>query len=119
MNPFKIFKVFAEGNALTVTHNSINKELMPELEQYWKSKGSFNNRLYAEFLRIRNTEVIKVEGDKSIQVVYDHSSDAFELRQGFVSMDGSKSDLEEAFTLKYVDLESVYQKAINLKQKQL
>jgi len=119
MNPFKIFKVFTGENTSSVTHNLINKDLMPEVEQYWVNKGRFNFNLYDRFLRIRNTELIRTEKKNSIQVIYDHSANIFELRQGIVSLDGLKCDLNEPFLVSLVDLEKVYETAYNIKQKQL
>lgn len=119
MNPFKLFRVMGAEITSSITHNSINKDLMPEVEQYWNSKGRFNYKLYDQFLKTRNTELIRTDKKKSIQVVYDHSSDVFELRQGFVSLDGSKTDLAEPFLINLSDLEKVYETVSNIKQKQL
>lgn len=119
MNPIKLFRVFAGDKTPTTTHNLINKELLPEVEQYWISKGRFNHSLYDRFLRIRNSALVRTEKSSSIQVIYDHSADIFELRQGFVSLDGLKSDLNEPFLISLVDLEKVYETVSNLKQKQL
>jgi len=119
MKSLKLFRVFGGIINPSKTHNSINKDLMPCVEEYWKSKGHFDKSLYHKILRIRNTETIKIEKNNSIQVVYDHSADVYELRQGFVSMDGSKSDLKQPFLINHVTLEKVYETVINLKQKQL
>lgn len=119
MKPIKLFRVLGGVTEPSVTHNAINKELMPEVEEYWVSKGRFNHRLYDKFLRIRNTELVRTDKNDSIQVVYDHSADVFELRQGFVSFDGSKSDLKEAILISLDDLEKVYETVYNIKQKQL
>jgi hypothetical protein len=119
MNPFKLFRVFSCENTSSVTHNKINQELMPEVEKYWKSKGRFNYKLYDQFIRLRNTEVIKNEKNKSIQVVYSQSDELFELRQGFVSLDGNKTDLREPFVVSLDELEQIYDTVFNLKLKQL
>ena len=119
MNPFKLFRVFGAETTSSITHNEISRDLMPEVEQYWITKGRFNYKLYDRFLRIRNTELIRTEKKNSIQVIYDHSDDVFELRQGFVSLDGSNSDLKEPFLISLSDLEKVYETVSNIKQKQL
>jgi hypothetical protein len=119
MNPLKLFRVYGAETTSSITHNEINKDLMPEVEQYWIARGRFNHKLYDQFLRIRNTELIRTEKKNSIQVIYDHSDDVFELRQGFVSLDGAKSDLKEPFLISLGDLEKVYETVSNIKQKQL
>ena len=119
MNPFKLFRVFGAETTSSITHNEISRDLMPEVEQYWITKGRFNYKLYDRFLRIRNTELVRTDKNDSIQVVYDHSDDVFELRQGFVSFDGSKSDLKGAILISLDDLEKVYETVYNIKQKQL
>jgi hypothetical protein len=119
MNPLKIFRVIGCEATSSITHNEINAELMPEVQKYWASKGSFNHSLYDQIMRIRNTEVIRTEKNNEIQVVFSHSDDIIELRQGFVSMDGLKTDLKAPIVISLDDLDKVYETVFNLKQKQL
>ena len=105
MNTIALRRIFPLKKTST-KFNVINLELMPDVEDYWVSKGRFDKKRYEDFLAVRNTEILRTdEGD--FEIAYDYKKESFKVKKGYISADNSVRDFSESISMSLETAEEI------------
>jgi hypothetical protein len=116
MNTIALRRIFPLKRTST-KFNVINSELMPDVENYWLSKGRYDHKRYEDFLAVRNTEILRTdEGD--FEIAYDYKNQSFKVRKGYISADNSVRNLSEPISMSLETAEEIVKIMNTIKNRQ-